>query len=76
MVVGEQMFPLSLGGRIDQSHPYSLCQNKGFMEFIVFLVWWVMDAFSSVRETLLLYQGSFVGKKRKRVWIAAPLCLF
>ena len=32
--------------------------------------------FSSVRETLLGWTGSFVGKKHKIVWRAGPLCIF
>ena len=31
---------------------------------------------SLVRETLLAWKGSFVGKKRRAVWNVAPLCLF
>ena len=31
---------------------------------------------SPVRETLLSWHGSFVGKKRKKVWRAAPLHIF
>ena len=31
---------------------------------------------SSVRETLLSWHGSFVGKKRKKVWRVAPLYKF
>ena len=30
----------------------------------------------SVRHTLLAWQGAAVGKKRKKIWLAAPLCLF
>ena len=30
---------------------------------------------SSIRETLLGWNGSFVGKKRKTVWRADPLCI-
>ena len=30
----------------------------------------------TVRQTLFAWQGANVGKKRKRVWMAAPLCLF
>ena len=30
----------------------------------------------SVLHTLLAWQGVAVGKKRKKIWIAAPLCLF
>ena len=32
--------------------------------------------FHSVRETLLGWKGSFVGKKHRAVWNASPLCLF
>ena len=35
---------------------------------------WVMP--SSVRETLLSWHGSFLGKKRRKVWSAAPLHIF
>ena len=35
---------------------------------------WVLP--SSVRETLLSLYGSFVGKKRRKVWRAAPLHIF
>ena len=31
---------------------------------------------SSVKETLLGWRGSFVGKKRKAVWQVGLLCLF
>ena len=31
---------------------------------------------SSIRETLQSWYGSFVGKKRKKVWRAAPLHIF
>ena len=31
---------------------------------------------SSVRETLLNWHDSFVGKKRKKVWRVAPLHIF
>ena len=30
----------------------------------------------SVRETLLSWIGSLVGKRRRRMWTAAPLCIF
>ncbi|KAL6349617.1 hypothetical protein AAG906_035778 [Vitis piasezkii] len=42
--------------------------------FSLFRVCWVIQA--SVRETLLGWQGSFIGRKRKKVWSATPLCLF
>ncbi|RVW41946.1 putative ribonuclease H protein [Vitis vinifera] len=35
---------------------------------------WVLPA--TVKETLSGWNGSFVGKKRKGVWKASPLCLF
>ena len=31
---------------------------------------------SSVRYTLLAWQGVAVGKKRKKIWTTAPMCLF
>ncbi|RVW75334.1 Isoamylase 1, chloroplastic [Vitis vinifera] len=31
---------------------------------------------ASVRETLLGWDGSFVGKKRREVWRVGPLCIF
>ena len=30
----------------------------------------------AVQQSLLAWQGAKVGKKRKRVWMVAPLCLF
>ena len=42
--------------------------------FNLVVVSWVLP--SSVRETLLSWHGSFVGKKRKKVWWAAPLYIF
>ena len=35
---------------------------------------WVFP--STVCQLLLSWQGASVGKKRKRVWMAAPLCIF
>ena len=29
-----------------------------------------------VRETLLSWCGTFVGKRRKKAWMTAPLCFF
>ena len=40
----------------------------------LFGVQWVLPA--TVKATLLVWDGSFVGKKRKDVWRASPLCLF
>ena len=42
--------------------------------FTLFGVHWVMP--NSIKETILGWNGSFVGKKRKKVWNAAPLYLF
>ena len=42
--------------------------------FALFDIQWIMH--SSVRRTLLSWGGSFVGKKRKKTWKAALLCLF
>ena len=40
----------------------------------IFRVSWVFPLF--VKETLLSWHGSFVGKRRKKAWMAAPLCIF
>ena len=42
--------------------------------FTLFSVQWVLPL--SVKEVLLGWHDSFVGKKRRKVWRAAPLCLF
>ena len=42
--------------------------------FSLFGVQWVLPA--TVKATLLGWDGSFVGEKRKGVWRASPLCLF
>ena len=42
--------------------------------FALFGVTWVLPLL--VRETLLGWYGSFVGKKRQKVWKTVPLCLF
>ena len=44
------------------------------MFFTLFRVSWVFP--SSVRENLLGWNGSFVGKKHKIVWRARPLFIF
>ena len=40
--------------------------------FALFDVSWILSC--SVKETL--WQGSFMGKARKKAWQAAPLCIF
>ena len=42
--------------------------------FSLFGMSWVL--LYSIREVLLRWLGSCVGKKRKKVWLAVPLCLF
>ena len=42
--------------------------------FALFGVHWVLP--NSIKETILGWNGTFVGKKRKKAWNAAPLCLF
>ncbi|KAL6339477.1 hypothetical protein AAG906_033016 [Vitis piasezkii] len=44
------------------------------MFFTLFGVQWVLP--SSVRATLLGWNGSFMGKKKKGVWRVGPLCIF
>ena len=45
------------------------------MELVVFSIWGAVLP-SSIREALLGWLESCVGKKRKKVWLSAPLCLF
>ena len=40
-----------------------------------YLIWSVLGP-SSVRETLLSWNGFFMGKKRKKAWRAAPFHIF
>ena len=42
--------------------------------FALFGVMWVL--LLSARDTLLGWHGSFVGKKCRKAWMTAPLCLF
>ena len=42
--------------------------------FSIFGTSWVFP--HSLLHTLLVWQWAAVGKKRKRIWLAAPLCLF
>ena len=38
--------------------------------------WFKLGLPPTVRQTLLARQSVNVGRKRKRIWMAAPLCLF
>ena len=40
--------------------------------FALFGVMWILPL--SIREILLGWHGSFMGKKRKKVWMTSPLC--
>ena len=40
----------------------------------IFAISWVFPL--SVKETLLSWHGSFVGKRRKKAWMTAPLGIF
>ena len=40
----------------------------------IFGVQWVFP--ESVKEVLFSWRGSFVGKKRKKIWNSIPLCIF
>ena len=42
--------------------------------FALFGVMWALTYL--VRDILLGWYGSFMGKKHRKVWMAAPLCLF
>ncbi|KAJ9696951.1 hypothetical protein PVL29_008942 [Vitis rotundifolia] len=42
--------------------------------FSLFGVAWILPC--SVKETLIGWNGGFVGKRRKRAWQMAPLCIF
>ena len=42
--------------------------------FALFGIQWVLSC--SIREVLLSWHGSFVGKKGKKAWKATPLCIF
>ncbi|RVW51258.1 hypothetical protein CK203_075425 [Vitis vinifera] len=75
----------SLASRKDVQFPYSniwstcvptkCSKARGLWEllFALFGVTWVLP--SSVRDTLSGWSG-FKGKKRRKVWNAAPLCIF
>ena len=52
----------------------SKVQSLWHLIFALFGVQWVMH--STIRGVLLSWCGISVGKKRKKAWKAAPLCLF
>ena len=49
---------------------------RGLWELLLAIVGfsWVFPL--SVKETLLSWRGSFVGKKHKKAWMAAPFAFF
>lgn len=51
-----------------------MVQDLYALMFTMFGVNWVLPG--SVRETLKVWQGSFVKKKLKKLWMAIPFCLF
>ncbi|WJZ93749.1 hypothetical protein VitviT2T_012666 [Vitis vinifera] len=42
--------------------------------FVLFGIQWVFP--ETVKDMLFSWRGSFVGKKRKKVWTSIPLCIF
>ena len=46
------------------------------MGVVLLYVWAAVGTASTVKEMFLRWNGTFVGKKRKGVWKASPLCLF
>ena len=53
------------------------CQKARILQDIILTIvgtTWVFPLY--VRQTLLTWQGAHVGKKHKKVWETAPLCLF
>ena len=49
---------------------------RGLWELLLAIVGFSWVFLLSVKETLLSWRGSFVGKKRKRAWMVAPLSIF
>ena len=54
----------------------SLCKDSGSLEYTLLPLWCVLDSFLLVKETLLGWHGSFVGKARKKAWQIAHLYIF
>ncbi|KAL6339823.1 hypothetical protein AAG906_034911 [Vitis piasezkii] len=42
--------------------------------FVLFGIQWVLP--ETVKDMLFSWRGSFVGKKRKKIWTSIPLCIF
>ena len=42
--------------------------------FVLFGIQWVFP--ETVKDMLFSWRGSFVGKKRKKIWKSIPLCIF
>ena len=66
------MFPLLCGRGVYFDHILIHCTNAR-------VLWELLFAFFGVISVLLFSVRdirSFVGKKRRKVWMAAPLCLF
>ena len=70
----EQMLPLSKARRINRITFCSIVKRQGCCFSICSGCSWVMPA--TVKEMLSGWKGTLVGKKRKGVWRASPLCLF
>ena len=70
------MLPLPKERSINWSHSTPLWKARTLwvLLFSLFGVQWVLPA--TVKEMFLRWNGTFVGKKRKGVWKASPLCLF
>ena len=53
------------------------CCKARLMWGLLFAIIGVRWAFpSTVRDTLISWHGSFVGKKQRKAWLISPLCLF
>lgn len=66
VVIGKQMFPLSYWRRMYWSHPFHCVKMMILWQlmFCLFGLCWVLS--SSVREILLGWYNSLIGKNRKR----------
>ena len=53
------------------------CSKATMIQQLIFALFGVQLVMSSsIKDVILSQHDSFVGKKRKKVWNAAPLCLF